>query len=54
MARAVKLVITIRKPWWTHVVFAGVRAWAFYGLPVDVDRLSHWLVGHFKITTHAE
>jgi hypothetical protein len=46
----VTLTFTIHKPWWTHLFFAGARFWAWCGLPVNVDRVSHWLAGHFKIT----
>jgi hypothetical protein len=54
MAQQVKLVITICKPWWTHVFFGVVKVWAYCGLPVDVDRVSRRLGGHFKITTRGE
>ena len=54
MAQQVKMVITIRKPWWTHVFFGVVKVWAYCGLPVDVDRVSRWLGGYFKVTTCGE
>ena len=49
--REVTLQFTLRKPWWTHLAFAGARIAAALGVPVDVDRFSRWLGGHFKIET---
>lgn len=54
MAREVKLVLAIRKPWWTFVVLLAVKGWARVGLPVNPDRLSGWLVGHFEITARGQ
>jgi hypothetical protein len=46
----VTISIRIRKPWWTHAAFAGAKALVRFGYPLDIDRFSRWLGGHFKIT----
>jgi hypothetical protein len=47
--REITMIITIRKPWWTHAVFAAARALVWLGYPLDIGRFSHWLGGHFKV-----
>lgn len=53
MANPCELIVTIsiHKPWWAHLAFAGAKAWLWLGLPLDIDVFSKWLAGSFKITT---
>jgi len=47
-----EIVVTIRikKPWWTHLAFRGALFLIWCGVPLNEDRFSKWLAGHFKVS----